>query len=76
MFEAAREMKKYVIGVDMDQWKEAPGFVLTSMVKKGNAAVYEIIKEWKANKFDGGKARFLVLPMTVLISFTIRTTKP
>ena len=28
VFEAAREMKKYVIGVDMDQWKEAPGFVL------------------------------------------------
>lgn len=57
VFEAAREMKKYAIGVDMDQWKEAPGFVLTSMVKKGNVAVYEIIKEWKENKFDGGKAQ-------------------
>ena len=57
VFEAAREMKKYAIGVDMDQWNEAPGFVLTSMVKKGNVAVYEIIKEWKENKFDGGKAQ-------------------
>lgn len=55
VFEAAREVKKYVIGVDMDQWKEAPGLVLTSMVKKGNVAVFDIIEEWKENKFDGGK---------------------
>jgi basic membrane protein A len=57
VFEAAREMKKYAIGVDMDQWNEAPGYVLTSMVKKGDVAVYDIIKEWKENKFDGGKAK-------------------
>ncbi|MGO9480787.1 MAG: BMP family lipoprotein [Candidatus Kryptoniota bacterium] len=56
VFEAAREMKKYAIGVDMDQWNEAPGFVLTSMIKKGNIAVFDIIKEWKDKKFDGGKA--------------------
>ncbi len=54
VFEAAREMNKYAIGVDMDQWNEAPGHVLTSMVKKGNMAVYDIIKEWKAGKFKGG----------------------
>ncbi len=57
VFEAAREMKKYAIGVDMDQWNEAPGFVLTSMVKKGNVAVYDIIKEWKQGKFIGGVAQ-------------------
>ena len=57
VFEAAREMKKYAIGVDMDQWNEAPGYVLTSMVKKGDVAVYDIIKEWKEGKFDGGKPR-------------------
>ncbi len=55
VFEAAREMKKYAIGVDMDQWNEAPGYVLTSMVKKGDVAVYKIIKEWKHGKFRGGK---------------------
>ncbi|MCL5034243.1 MAG: BMP family ABC transporter substrate-binding protein [Bacteroidetes bacterium] len=57
VFEAAREMKKYAIGVDMDQWNEAPGRVLTSMVKKGDVAVYDIIKEWKEGKFDGGTPR-------------------
>ncbi len=56
VFEAAREMKKYAIGVDLDQWNEAPGYVLTSMVKKGNVAVYDIIKQWKENKFKGGTA--------------------
>lgn len=55
VFEAAREMKKFAIGVDMDQWNEAPGYVLTSMIKKGNVAVYDIIKEWRNNKFEGGK---------------------
>lgn len=57
VFEAAREMKKYAIGVDMDQWNEAPGFVLTSMIKKGNVAVFDIIREWKEKQFDGGKAQ-------------------
>ncbi|MCL5266888.1 MAG: BMP family ABC transporter substrate-binding protein [Bacteroidetes bacterium] len=57
VFEAAREMKKYAIGVDMDQWNEAPGRVLTSMVKKGDVAVYDVIKEWKAGKFAGGTPR-------------------
>lgn len=57
VFEAAREMKKYAIGVDMDQWNEAPGYVLTSMIKKGNVAVFDIIREWKEKQFDGGKAQ-------------------
>ncbi len=56
VFVAAKDMKKFAIGVDMDQWKEAPGYVLTSMVKKGNIAVFDIIKEWKQGKFDGGRA--------------------
>jgi len=61
VFEAAREVKKYAIGVDMDQWNEAPGYVLTSMIKKGNIAVFDVIKEWKQNKFDGGKAQIFGL---------------
>ncbi|MGC8596030.1 MAG: BMP family lipoprotein [Candidatus Kryptoniota bacterium] len=63
VFEAAREMNRYAIGVDMDQWKEAPGHVLTSMVKKGNIAVYDIIKEWKreGKNFKGGRAEIFGL---------------
>lgn len=54
LFEAAREKNKFAIGVDMDQQKEAPGFVLSSMVKQVNEAVYLTIKDFKDNKFTGG----------------------
>jgi len=58
LFEAAREKNKLTIGVDMDQYKEAPGFVLTSMVKVVDEAVFSIIKEFKENKFTGGIRTF------------------
>jgi basic membrane protein A and related proteins len=54
LFEAAREKNKLAIGVDMDQEKEAPGFVLTSMVKQVDEAVFQTIKEFKENNFKGG----------------------
>lgn len=58
LFEAAREKNKLSIGVDMDQFKEAPGFVLTSMVKVVDEAVFQTIKEFKENKFTGGIKTF------------------
>lgn len=61
VFVAAKEMNKYAIGVDMDQWNEAPGHVLTSMVKKGDVAVFDVIREWKEGKFKGGKPMVLGL---------------
>lgn len=54
LFEAAREMKKYAIGVDLDQYNEAPGFVLTSMIKKVDEAIFLTIKDYSENKFRGG----------------------
>ncbi len=54
LFEASREKNKLSIGVDMDQQNEAPGFVLTSMVKQVNEAVFLTIKDFKENKFTGG----------------------
>lgn len=54
LFEAAREKNKLSIGVDMDQQKEAPGFVLSSMVKLVDEAVFLTVKEFKENKFTGG----------------------
>ncbi len=39
VFEAARTMNRYAIGVDADQYHEAPGRVLTSMVKRVDNAV-------------------------------------
>lgn len=58
VFEAARTMKKLAIGVDADQYKEAPGYVLSSMVKRVDNAVYDIIKRVKDGQFTGGIYEF------------------
>ena len=44
----------YGIGVDADQYAEAPGFVLTSMVKGVSASVYDTIRRVKEGTFKGG----------------------
>jgi basic membrane protein A len=54
VFEAARTMKKLGIGVDADQYSEAPGFVLSSMVKRVDNAVYDAIKRVQDKTFKGG----------------------
>jgi basic membrane protein A len=54
VFEAARAMDKLAIGVDADQWSEAPGHVLTSMVKGVDQAVYDAIRRVRDREFHGG----------------------
>src|SRR5438067_2809354 len=54
VFEAARATGKKAIGVDADQFAEAPGYVLTSMVKRVDEAVYDAIKSVKEGTFRGG----------------------
>ncbi len=54
VFEAARATGKLAIGVDADQYSEAPGYVLTSMVKGVDQAVYDAIKWVKDGNFRGG----------------------
>ena len=54
VFEAARQTGKLAIGVDADQFKEAPGYVLTSMVKRVDNAVFDAIRRVKENRFQGG----------------------
>ncbi len=46
--------RRYVIGVDSNQNGVKPGFVLTSMVKRVDNAVYDVVEEVKAGKFNGG----------------------
>ncbi len=48
------EANKFVIGVDSNQNGQKPGFVLTSMVKRVDNAVYDVVKEVKEGKFEGG----------------------
>ena len=54
VFEAARVMKRLAIGVDADQHDEAPGYILTSMVKGVDAAVYNAIERVQNKSFQGG----------------------
>ena len=54
VFEAAREKGIFAIGVDSDQNDEAPGRVLTSMVKRVDVAVFETARAWKAGSMAGG----------------------
>ncbi len=51
---AQGEANKFVIGVDSNQNGQRPGFVLTSMVKRVDNAVYDVVKEVKEGKFAGG----------------------
>jgi basic membrane protein A len=44
----------FVIGVDSNQNMVKPGYVLTSMVKRVDNAVYDIVKEVREGKFKGG----------------------
>jgi basic membrane protein A len=48
------EANKFVIGVDSNQNMVKPGFVLTSMVKRVDNAVYDVVKEVLSGKFEGG----------------------
>ncbi len=48
----------FVIGVDSNQNGVKPGFVLTSMVKRVDNAVYDIIKDVVDRKFKGGFHEF------------------
>ena len=54
VFEAAREMNRLAIGVDSDQYSEAPGHVLTSMIKDVDVAIYETIESVQNGTFKGG----------------------
>ena len=54
VFEAARTMNRFGIGVDADQYNEAPGRVLTSMVKRVDNAVFDAIRRVKEKRFTGG----------------------
>ena len=54
VFEAARETGNFGIGVDADQYAEAPGHVMTSMVKNVDQAVYDVASRVANGTFHGG----------------------
>ena len=54
VFDAAEQYDKFVIGVDSNQNWVKPGHVLTSMVKRVDNAVYQIIGDMVNHRFKGG----------------------
>lgn len=47
---AAKNSQKYAIGVDVDQCSVAPGFIMGSMLKKVDVAVYDLVKSVASGK--------------------------
>jgi len=58
VFEAARLTDGLAIGVDSDQYHEAPGWVLTSMVKRVDNVLFTVIEEVTQGRFEGGVHSF------------------
>lgn len=58
VFDAAEEKKKLAIGVDSNQNWLKPGFILTSMLKRVDTAIYNTIQETQNGKFTAGIVRY------------------
>jgi len=54
VIDAAKETKTFAIGVDSNQNYLAPGFVLTSMVKRVDTQAFDMIKTVADGTFKGG----------------------
>lgn len=58
VFEAAHDAGVLAIGVDSDQWDEMPGTVVTSMIKRGDVAVFDTIRAVVEHRFEPGLSSF------------------
>lgn len=58
VFDAAEEKKKLAIGVDSNQNWIKPGFILTSMLKRVDLAVFSTIEDLKNSKFSPGIIKY------------------
>jgi basic membrane protein A len=58
VFDAAEEKKMFAIGVDSNQNWIKPGWILTSMLKRVDLAVFTTIEEARTGNFTGGVKRF------------------
>jgi len=61
VIEAAKARNRYAIGVDTDQDGAAPGSVLTSMVKRTDLAVEQLVQDYADGTLKGGETRNLGL---------------
>lgn len=61
VIQAAKDANRYAIGVDADQDGIAPGFVLTTMLKKTDVAVETLLTAYAKGTFPGGQTLSLGL---------------
>jgi len=54
VFSAAKSAGAYAIGVDADQWDEAPGTMLTSMTKQADVSVFDAIAAAQRGELSSG----------------------
>ncbi len=54
VIEAAKEQNKMAVGVDRDQNYMAPKNVITSSMKRVDNAIYNVVQDLKAGKYQGG----------------------
>ena len=59
IFNAAKEVKKYAIGVDVNENHKVPGHIITSMVKRVDTATFRAIKDAVEGKKMSGKTTVL-----------------
>lgn len=56
VIQAAQENDRYMIGVDSDQDALAEGFVLTSMIKRTNVAMEDLVTRFAEGTLEGGES--------------------
>jgi basic membrane protein A len=61
VIEAVKEKNKLAVGVDRDQNYLAPKNVITSAMKRVDQAIFDVVKDLKNNKFQGGQTIILGL---------------
>lgn len=62
VLKAAKDKKKYAIGVDSDQNGLYPGFILASALKNVDNAVFDLLSKAKAGQLETGKTYVYGIP--------------
>lgn len=75
LFAAAREVKKYAVGVDVNQNGRMPGHVIVSMLKRVDTAVYHLVKDQLDGVFIPGKRQLGIKEDGVDIAIDNHTRK-
>ena len=70
VFEAAKEEGKYAIGVDSNQDADAPGVVITSMMKRTDQTTFLLIKNSLDGNFQSGFNQLSMKDGVVDLSWT------